>query len=126
METKDKGEQKIDIHMNRTVAIHKGDDLLTLKTGNRSVMVDKGDHKLVIKTGDHLIDVKAGKSDIKAAKAITLKVGSNMIKIDQQGITIKGMQVKIQADMKADLKSPMTTVSGDGMMTVKGGLVKIN
>ena len=89
-------------------------------------MVEKGDHKLLVKSGDHLVNIKAGASKTEAAKEILLKVGSNMVKIDQQGITIKGMVVKIQGDVKVDLKSPMTTVSGDGMMTVKGGLVKIN
>jgi len=53
-------------------------------------------------------------------------VGSNSIKIDNSGVTIKGMTVKIQADTQAELKGLQTTVSGDGMLTLKGGMVMIN
>ncbi|WP_339742241.1 type VI secretion system tip protein TssI/VgrG [uncultured Rubinisphaera sp.] len=124
-DAKDKGDQKIDIYNNRTVTIDKGDDTLTLTTGSRTVEI-KADDALTVKTGNHTIDIKAGESSITAAKAITLKVGGSMIKIDMQGVTIKGPQILIQADAQADLKSPMTTVSGDGMLTLKGGMVKIN
>jgi type VI secretion system secreted protein VgrG len=36
------------------------------------------------------------------------------------------MMVKVEGSMKADVKSPMTTVEGSGIMTVKGGIVMIN
>ena len=50
----------------------------------------------------------------------------NSIKIEQSGITIKGVMVKVQADATLDAKSPMTTVNGDGMLTLKGGITMIN
>ena len=34
--------------------------------------------------------------------------------------------LKIESAATADLKSPATTVKGDGMVTIQGGLVKIN
>ncbi len=43
---------------------------------------------------------------------------------DHQGI--KGLQVSVEGTAKAEVKSPMTTVSGDGILTLKGGLAKIN
>jgi type VI secretion system secreted protein VgrG len=48
------------------------------------------------------------------------------VKIDQTGITIKGIMVTIEGTAKADIKSPMTSVNGDGMVMVKGGIVMIN
>jgi type VI secretion system secreted protein VgrG len=60
-------------------------------------------------------------------QSIELKVGSNSIKIDQSGITIKGIMVKIEASALLEAKaSAMGTVDGGGMLTVKGGLVMIN
>jgi type VI secretion system secreted protein VgrG len=107
-EKKDAGDQAIDIYNNRTVTLDQGNDLLTVKTGNRTVKVDKG------------------KIAEEAAQSIELKVGGSSIKIEPSGITIKGMTIKIQADTSAELKGLQTTVSGDGMLTLKGGLVKIN
>jgi type VI secretion system secreted protein VgrG len=39
---------------------------------------------------------------------------------------MKGPMLKMKADGMAELASPMTTVKGDGMLTLKGGLVMIN
>ncbi len=124
-ETKEDGKQTIDIFKDRTVTIHEGNEKFEILKGKRDTLVyDK--ETLVVKSGDHLIDVKAGKSTLQAAKSILLKVGGSSIKIDTQGITIKAPQVKIQGQVKVDIKSPMTGVGGDGMLTLKGGMVKIN
>ena len=34
--------------------------------------------------------------------------------------------ISIEGQAKLDLKAPMTTVNGDGMLTLKGGLTQIN
>ena len=59
-------------------------------------------------------------------QSIELKVGESSIKIDQSGITMKGMMVKIEGTVSVDVKAVMTTVKGDGMVTIKGGIVMIN
>lgn len=102
---------------NRSVTLDQGNDTLKLQAGNRTVNLDKGNHSLKL---------SAGKATTEAMQGIELKVGANSIKIDQSGITIKGMQVKIQGDTMVDLKGPMAQVSGDGMLTLKGGVVMIN
>lgn len=107
-EKTDAGDQTVDIYNNRTVTLDQGNDSLKVKTGNRTVKVD------------------SGKIEEEAAQSIELKVGSSSIKIEPSGITIKGMTIKIQAETTADMKGLTTTVSGDGMLTLKGGLVKIN
>jgi type VI secretion system secreted protein VgrG len=59
-------------------------------------------------------------------QSITLKVGQNSIEINQSGITIKGIMVKVEGTAMVDAKAPMTTVKGDGMLTLKGGITMIN
>lgn len=141
---KDKGDQIIEIQNDRTVTLNEGNDTLTVKLGKRETNVDTGDNLLnvkqgnrvttidqgndtkSVKMGDHSVKVDVGKSTIEAMTSIELKVGGNSIKIDQSGITIKGIMVTVQGDAKLDAKSPMTTVNGDGMLTLKGGITMIN
>ncbi len=150
---KDQGNQTVEIQNDRTVTLNEGNDTLTVKQGNRVTSVDTGNNKLTVKTGNretnvdtgndtltvktgncntkvntgnYVLDVDAGKATITAMTSIELKVGGNSIKIEQSGITIKGVMVKVQADATLDAKSPMTTVNGDGMLTLKGALTLIN
>ena len=57
---------------------------------------------------------------------IELTVGGNSLKIDQTGVSITGTMVKIAGQAMLDMKAPMSTLKGDGMLTLKGGLVLIN
>ena len=59
-------------------------------------------------------------------QSIELKVGQSSIKIDQMGVTIKGMMIKVEAQIQCEVKAMMTQVNGDAMTTVKGGIVMIN
>ena len=76
-------------------------------------------------TGDYYL--RAQNVVIEAMQNITLTVGGNYIAISSMGIGIKtdGL-MKIESSSPMELKSPMITVSGDGVVTIKGGLVKIN
>lgn len=130
---KDKGDYTVDVKNDHKRTIDSGDDKLIVKKGDRNIKVDKGNHKLKI---------SAGASTIEAAKSITLKVGSSSIVINQQGITIKGTKVTIDAKMKADmkagmaatvsaglkaeLKGKMASVKGDAMAKIQGGVTMIN
>ncbi len=107
-EKKDAGDQTIDIYNDRTVTLDQGNDLLTVKAGNRTVKVDNG------------------KIEEEAMQSIELKVGSSSIKIEASSITIKSSTIKIQGETSVDVKGLATTVSGDGSLTLKGGIVKIN
>lgn len=119
----------------QSLEIAEGDQDTLLKSGNQTIKLDKGDQtielgngnqKIDLKNGDRTIKLATGANTIEAMKSITLKVGSNSIEISQQGITVKGIQIKVEGQATADLKSPMTTVNGDGMLTLKGALTKIN
>ena len=123
---KDKGDQTIEIYNDRTTTLDQGNDTLTVKKGNKTTTVETGNDALTVSKGNHSIDVSAGESSVTAMQSIELKVGSNSIIIDQQGITIKGIMISIEGSATAEMKSPMTTVKGDGMLTLKGGLTLIN
>jgi type VI secretion system secreted protein VgrG len=182
-ETKDSGDQAIDIYNNRTTTLEEGNDSLTVKKGNSETTVSKGNYSLkvekgkrtvtvkdndstTISSGNHSIDVSSGNSSLKtsttisqkagtstaleagttisqkagtsmaleantsmtlkAGVSIELKVGGNSIKIDNSGVTIKGIMVKVEGTAMAELKSPLSTVKGDGVLTLKGGITMIN
>jgi type VI secretion system secreted protein VgrG len=136
------GNQTEDIYNNRTVTLQQGADQLTLKKGDRTVTISQGNDNLKIKQGNLVVKVSTGKMTADAAtsieltvgsnnikidtSAITLTAGSNSIKLDASGITVSGLKVSIKGDTMAEFKSAMTTLSGDGVMTIKGGIVKIN
>jgi type VI secretion system secreted protein VgrG len=88
--------------------------------------VKTGNEKHTIKTGNYTLDTSLGKVTVTAMQEIMLKVGGNSIKIDQSGITIKGIMVNIQGTATADIKSPLTTVKADAVLTLSGGVTMIN
>jgi len=141
---KSPGDQTVDIYNNRTVTIDQGNDALTVKTGNRTTEIKQGNEALTVAMGNRTASIKQGNDQLEvsmgnrtvkvnlgkiaeeAMQGIELKVGQSSIKIDQMGVTIKGMMVSIEGQIKTDIKGTMTTVGGDAMLTVKGGVVMIN
>jgi type VI secretion system secreted protein VgrG len=110
----------------RTITLNQGNDKHQIKMGNRDVLVDMGNDTTKISQGNQSTKLDLGKAQTEAMQSIEFTVGQNSIKIDQTGITIKGMMVSIEGQATTDVKSPMTTVKGDGMLTLKGGLTMIN
>lgn len=123
---KSPGDQKVDIYNHRKVTLEQGNDELTVKMGNRKATISQGNDDLMVKMGNRTVKVDLGKISEEAMQAIELKVGQSSIKIDQTGVTIKGMMIKIEGQLQTDVKGLMTTVSGDAMTTVKGAVVMIN
>jgi type VI secretion system secreted protein VgrG len=126
---KDAGDQEIDIYNDQKVIIGKGSGGGSQTVDihkDRTVTLETGNELFQVKSGNHDIKVDSGKFTTKAMQSIELKVGSNSIKIDMSGITIKGAMINIEGQTMVEAKSPMTTVKGDGMLTLKGGLTMIN
>ena len=94
--------------------------------GDRSVTVEHGSLAERVSIGDYTLKVDAGQVTVEALQGITLKVGANSVTIDQTGIAINGLMVKASGKAMLDLKAPMSRLSGDGMLTLKGGLTMIN
>jgi type VI secretion system secreted protein VgrG len=121
-----KGSQTTEIHQDDTTTIKKGNQTLTIQTGNRDVTVSQGNDSLTIGQGNLTIKLNSGTCSIDAATKIELKVGSSTIVIEPAAITIKSADVKIEGTGTFDAKSPASSVSGDGNLTLKGGVVQIN
>lgn len=94
--------------------------------GDRYVTLEKGNDEKTLKQGDMTVKVSLGKISMEAMQEISLKVGASTITIKPAEVSIKSPIIKIQADGMAEVKSPLTTVKGDAMLTLNGGLTMIN
>ena len=118
-----------------------GDTKQTVKRGDLTREVSMGSEDVTIKMGDYSLETSLGEITLEAMKKITLKVGQSSIVLDQMGVTIKGMNIKSQAqvnyeakglmttvkgDVKATFQGTMTDVKGDAVLICKGGVVMIN
>lgn len=111
--------------------VHAQKDHTTEVENNQSLTVDK--NRAVVIKQDETVTIK-GKQTIKVTGAvlyesddsITLKVGGNSIVINTSGITIKGTKVSITGDATLKTTSPDSTHEGQMMMTLTGGMIKIN
>ncbi len=106
--------------------IDMGDQTNQVKMGNQENTIDMGNKSTTIKMGNMTTKLNLGKSEEEAMQSIELKVGQSSIKLDQMGVTIKGMMIKIEGQIQVQIKGVMTQVNGDGMLTLKGGLTMIN
>jgi type VI secretion system secreted protein VgrG len=121
------GNEKITIEKgNRDVIVDKGNDTHRIKTGNREVTIDMGNDTLNIKMGNQTTKINLGKSETEAMQSIELKVGQSSIKLDQMGVTIKGMMIKAEAQIMMESKALMYKADGTAMVQIKGGITMIN
>lgn len=69
----------------------------------------------------------SGVSSIKVrADSITLHVGGNTVTINHTGVTINGMMIDVIGLAMLNMNAPMSTLSGDAMTVIEGGIVKVN
>ncbi|GGI68103.1 type VI secretion protein [Polymorphobacter multimanifer] len=111
---------------NRQETLEKGNDSLDIKQGNRAATLDMGNDKLQLNMGNRAIKLDTGKQETEAMQSIELKVGSSSIKIDQTGITIKGIMIKIEATAMFQTKGAMMQQQASAIHIVKGAMVMIN
>jgi type VI secretion system secreted protein VgrG len=122
-----KGNQDVKVSQgNQAITISQGNQTVDIKMGNQTVTLDNGNQSTTLKMGNMTTKMSLGKSATEAMQSIELKVGGSSIKIDQMGVTIKGMAVKIDATMQAEVKGMMTQVNGNGMLKLQGGITMIN
>lgn len=108
---------------------------------NRKVQV-RGDDSLSVETGNHTVDVARGSADITAAReirlavglnsivvneaTISLRVGMNSITITQAGILLNGLTITGNTAGALTLNSLGTaTVTASGLLTLHGGALVI-
>jgi type VI secretion system secreted protein VgrG len=122
-----KGDDQLDIKKgNLKTTLDEGDETRQLKMGNRDTTLSMGNDKLQLKMGNLTVRCDLGKIEMEAMQSIELKVGQSSVKLDQMGVTIKGMMIKSEATMMSSTKGLMTEVKGDAMLTLKGGITMIN
>jgi type VI secretion system secreted protein VgrG len=125
-ETVKTGNEKVTIEKgNRDVVVGMGNDTHEIKQGNRTVLIDMGNDALTIKMGNQTTKLNLGKSETEAMQSIELKVGQSSVKLDQTGVTIKGMVIKVEGQIQTELKGLVTQISGDAMLQAKGGIIMI-
>jgi len=134
--TVEKGKQAVTVKQgNQEIAVDQGDQTVTIKMGKQVVTLNQGDQQVTLKMGHQTTKADMGNITLKAAlgtvtieamKGIELKVGQSSVKLDQKGVTIGGMMLKLEGKVQTELKGVMTTVKGDAMLTVKGGIAMIN
>jgi type VI secretion system secreted protein VgrG len=125
--TVETGNEKVQVKMgDRDTIVDMGNDSHRIKMGNRDVTIDMGNDTLTIKMGNQTTKLNLGKSSTEAMQSIELKVGQSSIKVDQMGVTIKGMMVKVEGTIMTEVKGLMTQVNGSAMLTAKGGITMIN
>ncbi len=118
-------DQTIQIKNDRTETVKEGNEKVTIEKGNRDVSIDMGNEALLIKMGNQTTKLDLGKSETEALQSIELKVGQSSIKIDQMGVTIKGMMISVEGQVMTEVKGLMTQVNASAILTVKGGLTMI-
>ena len=128
LEHRDAGDLDLTVHHALTETIKTGDHTYTVEQGNVTEEVKQGNvtrtlgmgnESTTLKLGNYDVETKVGSIGMKAMQEIKLEVGQNSITINQMGITIKGMMITVEGQV-------MTTVKGNAMLTLKGGLVMIN
>jgi type VI secretion system secreted protein VgrG len=133
--TIDKGEEKLFVKTGGRLTEIKADEKLTVQQGNRETEISKGNETLTVsmgnratavKTGNDTLKIDLGSQETEAMQSIELKVGSSSIKIDQMGVTIKGMMIKIEATTMLQTKGLMVQQEASAIHIVKGAMVMIN
>lgn len=111
----EKGKEHIYFHAQKDFErVVENDDSLEV-SGNQTAKIKK----------NQTVTVEQ-KSLLEAKNSIELKVGQNSIVIDQSGITLKGMMIKVEAQNLAEVKGVMVQVNGTGQLVLKGTLTTIN
>jgi type VI secretion system secreted protein VgrG len=111
-------DRTINVNGKHTETIVK-DTTITITQGNHSTTLNQGNQSITLDMGNQSTNVSLGKIDMTAMQSITLTVGGNSIKIDQTGVTIQGLMVKITGNT-------ITQVQGQAALILKGGVTMIN
>jgi len=110
----------------KKTSLSNGDHTTHLQNGTHSVEIDVGDMKIAVHTGDQSTKADAGGISFDAMESIELKVGQSSIKVDQMGVTITGMMIKIEGQVQTEVKGLITQISADAMLQAKGAITMIN
>lgn len=121
------GDETLKIEKGKRDTTIKKNDTKTITDGDEITKIDKGDQTTTVGMGDQTTKISLGKGTTTAMKSFEIKVGASSIKLEPAKITIKSVQILVDASAKLDTKAgAMASHQAGGIMTIKGALVKIN
>lgn len=91
----------------------------TLKNGDDKLTLDKGHQNVKLKMGNQTTNVDLGFISMEAMQKIELTCGQSKITMTPVSIKIESMMIEVHG-------TAMTTVKGDAMLILKGGITLIN
>ena len=120
------GSRTLTVWKDDTTTVKTGNQTTTIEQGNQATTIEQGNSSLEIKMGNETIKIAMGKQSTEAMQAIELKVGGSSIKVDQTGVTIKGIMIKIEGQAMTEVKAgAMAKIDGGGMLQAKAGITMI-
>ncbi len=105
------------------VFLHAQKDLTTEVENDQKLTVDR-DRTVVVKrdetvtvTRNHSLTSLTGEVTIEAAVALTLKVGTNTIRMTPAGIKVNGVTLDLQAEAALLMAAPVVDTESEGIVT---------
>ena len=114
-----KGTHTETITKNTAIEITEGNYSMTIDEGNETRTLKQGNQSTTLNLGNISVKCDLGSITMEAMQSITLKVGGNSITISQQGIKVDGLMIQVSGET-------ITQISGEAMLTLKGGITMIN
>jgi type VI secretion system secreted protein VgrG len=106
-------------------SLDQGNVTTKVSMGNVSETIEMGNLDIKLGMGNVSMKCDLGKISIESMQGIELTCGQSSVKIDQMGVTIKGMMVKIEGQIQTDIKGLMTMVKADAMLQAGGAITMI-
>ncbi len=120
-----KHQETIEIDDSQTVTIKNG-RTTTVSASGDTLTVENGGITITAKANDIAVAANLGSVTVTGLQSVALKVGENSLTVDQQGVHVSGLKVDLQGQTMVQVSGPMTQVTGDGMLTLKGGVMMLN
>ena len=118
-----KGQEEIGVHAQKDMdTVIEHDENLHVKN-NRDTKIDMNRTE---KVGVNVTEEIGAIWKVKAGAKIVFECGASKITMTPANIKIESPMIDVKAMATLNASSPLTTVDGTGILTLKGGLVLIN
>jgi type VI secretion system secreted protein VgrG len=121
-----KGKETITITGDQTLEIKQGNQTNTIDMGNQSTTLKMGNQSNQMQMGNQSTKCDLGAITMEAMQSITLTVGQSKITIDQMGVTIEGMMIKVNAQIQYQEQALLVQSQASALMQIKGAITMIN
>ncbi len=119
------GKQTLTITKDRSATIKEGNESIEVSKGNSKLEVAMGNWENIVKMGNVTVKASLGKIELEAMQSIKLTVGESSIELTQQGISIAGLQMKIDGQIQTEVHGLMLSLKGDAMGKLSAPMIMI-